>query len=181
MEGVFTFPSQWNDFFRMQDSACLSLCAITTLQLSPLRQGEAQQYNKIPLLTGINHWIASPFLLWQDPSMAVPVPWFLGISHYPVSTFTQHHFTTAHNLLRGIVSSDFRNINLLSPRNTTYQMQHFYIYLYINIDTYLYNIYILHIYIYNITFFIIYFILKKDLRKLTSMFFCFQTLLAIRK
>lgn len=39
------------------------------------------------------------------------VPWFLGISQYPISSFTQHRFTTVHNLQQGILSSDFRKHN----------------------------------------------------------------------
>lgn len=36
------------------------------------------------------------------------VPWFLGFSQYPSSSFTQHYFNTARNLQWGILSSDFR-------------------------------------------------------------------------
>lgn len=111
IKGKFIFPKHkvWF-YFRTQETVCISsLCYYHSSNcLSPLRQGEAQQCNEFLF----SHEYAArllhfyPFPLWKDPSMAVL--WFLEISQYPVSSYTQQHFTTVYNLQQRILSNDFR-------------------------------------------------------------------------
>lgn len=89
--------------------------------LSPLRHKEAQQYNKnLPSDRNglLDYSNLSSLPLGKDPSMAVS--WFLEIGQYPISSFTQHHFTTAHNLQQGILSSDFRKLRAYHLSHATF-------------------------------------------------------------
>lgn len=108
---MFTFPENMVQFFQDVGQHLSFLFVLLPLFnfLSSLRHKEAQKYNKFSFLTEIGCWITpnlNSLLLEKEPSMAVS--WFLEIGQYPISSFTQHHFTTVHNLQQGILSNDFR-------------------------------------------------------------------------
>lgn len=128
MEGMLTFPEHMVQFFQDagQRLSLLSVLLPLVNCLSPLRQGEAQQYNKIPLLTGIVCWI-TPFLA---PFHYEKIHLWLFLGSWELANIL-FHLSLNTVLPQLIISSEescqviLENINMLSPRNITYLMQYF--------------------------------------------------------
>lgn len=128
---MVTFPEHMVQFF--QDAGQrLSLLSVPPLsplvnRPSPPRQGEAQQYNKTPLLTGVGCWI-TPFLA---PFHYEKIHLWLFLGSWNMANIL-FHLSLNTVLPQLIISSKescqviLENINILSPRDITYLMQHVY-------------------------------------------------------
>lgn len=121
---MFTFPENRVQFFQDlgQHLSLLCLCYYhSSTVFHPWDTKKPSSITKISLLTEnglLDYSNLSSLPLGKDPSMAVS--WFLEIGQYPISSFTQHHFTTAHNLQQGILSSDFRKLKAYHLSHATF-------------------------------------------------------------